>query len=111
MQAGCSCLPRHFYHLIHKQHTACVVARRKISIYSVRSSIPHHERVGPLVLELGPLPKVVENPCLVNVVQRGHVGHDFRVVRVGFPEPLNSCADTTTRSTAVPGIAGERTKQ
>lgn len=56
------------------------------------------------------MPKVVENPCLVNVVQRGHVGHDFRVVRVGFPEPLNNCTDTGAQWTAVPGITREKTK-
>lgn len=51
---------------------------------------PYHEGVGSLVLELRPLPQVVEDARFVDVVQRGHVSAHLGVVGVRFPEPLSS---------------------
>ena len=48
----------------------------------------HHERVRLLVLEICPLPEVVQDSRLVEVVQSGHVGLDLGVVRMGLTEPL-----------------------
>lgn len=48
----------------------------------------HHEGIRALVVKLRPLPKVVKNARLVNVVQRRHIRHHLRVLWVRLPQAL-----------------------
>lgn len=73
--------------LVKKTHTDTRTRGRAQEKPSLSS---YHEGVGPLVLELGPLPQVVKDASLVEVVQGGHVGLNLRVVRVRLPKPLPS---------------------
>lgn len=48
----------------------------------------HHEGIRPLVAKFRPLPKVVKNTRLVNVVQRRYIRHHLRVLWIHLAEAL-----------------------